>query len=291
MSRSSAAASVADCRPARNEAVEIGRHGLDRRLLQHHLGEPDAIRIGARPAAPRRGPTRQGSVRACRSYQARSAAAEGVGLPLAWRGRLALRAWRASLACGHPGHCGRRAGSWQGPKELRQQWRIRRGRPRRTVAELIGKTLDPLLRKRGLARAELIAWWPDIVGAAYAGRTAPERIRWPRDGKAATLVVRCDPALVAAIRPRDGPRARAAERLFRLSGGRRGEDRAAPDRRRRRPRRRRRRLRARDVPAALQEKLERVDGPLGESLRALASKPSRTIVTTCAFRRRPPCPI
>ena len=26
-------------------------------------------------------------------------------------------------------------------------------------------------------------------------RTAPERIRWPRDGKAATLVVRCDPSL------------------------------------------------------------------------------------------------
>ena len=25
--------------------------------------------------------------------------------------------------------------------------------------------------------------------------TAPERIRWPRDGKAATLVVRCDPSL------------------------------------------------------------------------------------------------
>ena len=65
----------------------------------------------------------------------------------------------------------------------------------KSVAELIGKALDPLVRKRGLARAELIAWWPDIVGAAYAGRTAPERIRWPRDGKAATLVVRCDPAL------------------------------------------------------------------------------------------------
>ena len=65
----------------------------------------------------------------------------------------------------------------------------------KSVAELIGGALDPIARKRGLARAELLAWWPDIVGAAYAGRTAPERIRWPRDGTAATLIVRCDPSL------------------------------------------------------------------------------------------------
>ena len=70
------------------------------------------------------------------------------------------------------------------------------GKPRaKSLAELIGPALDPLVRKRGLARAELISWWPEIVGAAYAGRTAPERIRWPRDGKAATLIVRCDPSL------------------------------------------------------------------------------------------------
>jgi hypothetical protein len=70
------------------------------------------------------------------------------------------------------------------------------GRPAaRPVAELIGPALDPIVRKRGLARAEIISWWPDIVGSAYAAHTAPERIRWPRDGKAATLVVRCDPSI------------------------------------------------------------------------------------------------
>src|SRR5918997_1964335 len=69
----------------------------------------------------------------------------------------------------------------------------------RSVAELISGALDPLVRKRGLARAELIAWWPDIVGPAYAGRTVPERIRWPRDGKAATLFVRCDPSLALQL--------------------------------------------------------------------------------------------
>lgn len=64
----------------------------------------------------------------------------------------------------------------------------------KSVAQLLTATLDPVLRKRGLARAELLAWWPDIVGETYAAHTAPERIRWPRDGKAATLFVRCDPA-------------------------------------------------------------------------------------------------
>ena len=77
---------------------------------------------------------------------------------------------------------------------------IRRDPLRNRVAELIGATLDPIARKRGLARAELISWWPDIVGEAYAGRTVPERIRWPRDGTAATLFVRCDPSLSPAVR-------------------------------------------------------------------------------------------
>lgn len=67
------------------------------------------------------------------------------------------------------------------------------------VAELIGPAIDPLVRKRGLARAELVSWWPEIVGPAYAGRTVPERIRWPRDGRAAILVIRCDPALALQI--------------------------------------------------------------------------------------------
>lgn len=69
----------------------------------------------------------------------------------------------------------------------------------RSVADLIGTAIDPLLRKRGLAKAELIAWWPEIVGPAYAGRTVPERIRWPRDGGAAILVVRCDPSLALQL--------------------------------------------------------------------------------------------
>lgn len=67
------------------------------------------------------------------------------------------------------------------------------------LAELIAPALDPVIRKRGLARAELLAWWPDIVGETYAGRTLPERIRWPRDGRAATLIVKCHPSLALQL--------------------------------------------------------------------------------------------
>lgn len=143
------------------------------------------------------------------------------------------------------------------------------GRPAaKPVAELIGKTLDPLVRKRGLARAEMISWWPEIVGAAYAGRTAPERIRWPRDGKAATLVVRCDPSVAlqfahetARVRERlnsfFGYPAVGAVKIVQQPVGAKAEPQApAP--------------KEKAVPPALTAKLDRVEGSLGESLRALA---------------------
>lgn len=69
--------------------------------------------------------------------------------------------------------------------------RMRTAQP---IAALIGKMIDPVIRARGLARADLLAWWPEIVGAAYADVTVPDRIRWPKDGSAAALFIRCDPA-------------------------------------------------------------------------------------------------
>ena len=138
----------------------------------------------------------------------------------------------------------------------------------KTVAELIGRTLDPLVRKRGLARAELIAWWPDIVGAAYAGRTVPERIRWPRDGKAATLVVRCDPSLslqfaheIDRVRERlnsyFGYPAVAAVKIVQHRVGAEPEPSKVPEI-------------AREIPAGMQDRLARLDGPLKDSMSALA---------------------
>ena len=136
------------------------------------------------------------------------------------------------------------------------------------VAELIGGTLDPIARKRGLARAELLSWWPEIVGAAYAGRTAPERIRWPRDGKAATLIVRCDPSLslqfaheLDRVRERlnsyFGYPAVGAVRIVQHTIGTQRD--VAPKPAIERP-----------IPAATESRIERVEGPLQDSLRALA---------------------
>src|SRR4051812_49319870 len=131
----------------------------------------------------------------------------------------------------------------------------------KALAELIGPALDPLVRKRGLARAELISWWPDIVGEAYAGCTAPERIRWPRDGKAAVLVVRCDPALALQFsyeteRVREGlnvflgSAGVGAVRIAHRPAGPGGAASPGP-------------LREPQLPAALDARLARFDGPLG----------------------------
>ncbi len=135
------------------------------------------------------------------------------------------------------------------------------------LAELIGGSIDPVIRKRGLARTELLAWWPDIVGAAYAGRTAPERIRWARDG-AATLVVRCDPSLALQFaHETDRVRERlnnyfgyAAVGAVRIVQQRVGRDEApAPERRE-----------AAELPEGLRQRLDGFDAPLKESLSALA---------------------
>jgi hypothetical protein len=136
------------------------------------------------------------------------------------------------------------------------------------VAELIGATLDPIARKRGLARAELLSWWPEIVGAAYSGRTAPERIRWPRDGGAATLIVRCDPALSLQFAHETD---RVRERLnayfgypavgaVRIVQQAIGKDQVVPPKI----------GAAKPISATTESRLEAVEGPLKDSLRALA---------------------
>jgi hypothetical protein len=137
----------------------------------------------------------------------------------------------------------------------------------KSVAELIGKSLDPIVKKRGLARAELLTWWPDIVGAEYAGRTIPERIRWPRDGTAATLFVCCDPSLSLQfqheadyVRKRLNsyfgyPAVGAIRIVQRTIGVAEEKPKAPPE-----P----------QIDPALESRLQRFDGPLRESFRALA---------------------
>jgi hypothetical protein len=50
------------------------------------------------------------------------------------------------------------------------------------LAELVGRVLDPVTARRGFGTADLIAAWPEIVGARFAEFTRPERIAWPRGG-------------------------------------------------------------------------------------------------------------
>lgn len=76
--------------------------------------------------------------------------------------------------------------------------RITRARP---LGDLIGASLDKACRRRGFATSDLVADWPEIVGARYAGRVQPLRLDWPRvkggedaEPKPATLVVQTDGA-------------------------------------------------------------------------------------------------
>lgn len=64
---------------------------------------------------------------------------------------------------------------------------------------MLAGILKPVVRKRGLAGADLVMAWRDIAGPQFAECTMPDRIAWPkatafddRNGAApGTLIVRC----------------------------------------------------------------------------------------------------
>jgi hypothetical protein len=64
------------------------------------------------------------------------------------------------------------------------------------LAELVGRILDPVTKKRGFGTTDVIAAWPEIVGQGFADCTRPEKIIWPRgedmEGAPALLVLRVD---------------------------------------------------------------------------------------------------
>lgn len=68
------------------------------------------------------------------------------------------------------------------------------------VADLVVELMKPAARKRGFATVDLVAYWADIVGQAYADCTRPEKLSWPKrleDGgeqgfEPATLTVACE---------------------------------------------------------------------------------------------------
>src|SRR5258705_4761631 len=52
--------------------------------------------------------------------------------------------------------------------------------PTRALGDILSKTLNDAFAKQGFASTELVARWPDIVGAEIAAHSEPEKIQWPR---------------------------------------------------------------------------------------------------------------
>ena len=72
----------------------------------------------------------------------------------------------------------------------------------RPLADLVNRTLDPLVARQGFGESTLLTQWEAIVGARLAAISAPERLNWPPRPKArpegveiqpATLVLRVEP--------------------------------------------------------------------------------------------------
>lgn len=68
----------------------------------------------------------------------------------------------------------------------------------RSVAEIVGKVLEPVIARRAGMTLDLINAWPEIAGEEFAETTRPEKINWPRRAhendpfKPAVLVVACE---------------------------------------------------------------------------------------------------
>jgi len=68
----------------------------------------------------------------------------------------------------------------------------------RSVSEIVGKVLEPVIARRAGMTLDLINAWPEIVGEEFRETTRPEKINWPRRAheddpfKPAVLVVACE---------------------------------------------------------------------------------------------------
>lgn len=68
----------------------------------------------------------------------------------------------------------------------------------RSVAEIVGKVLEPVMARRAGMTLDLIKAWPELVGEEFRETTRPEKINWPRRAheddpfKPAVLVIACE---------------------------------------------------------------------------------------------------
>ncbi len=67
----------------------------------------------------------------------------------------------------------------------------------RPLSELLGATLNDVMKAQGFASTEIISRWPEIVGGEIAAHSEPLKISWPRAvgdeaPEPATLVLRVE---------------------------------------------------------------------------------------------------
>src|SRR5205085_1093287 len=134
--------------PAVREGLEIGPDGLNRRLLQHDLGQPDAVGIAR---LPRKGPPWQAST-----------VTVVPGQEIAGVGTLdRLYSIVEHAASSH------KTSAMQRPRSARP------------LSDLVRPALADALKAQGFAAAEILHRWPEIVGDRLAGHSLPVRILWP----------------------------------------------------------------------------------------------------------------
>lgn len=87
-----------------------------------------------------------------------------------------------------------------GPEGVRLE--KRRGHLRALAAE-VPKIAAPVLGKRGFAEAQLVAQWPDIIGAELARQVTPEKLSFARgDRREGTLRLRVASGLALEVQHR-----------------------------------------------------------------------------------------
>ena len=70
----------------------------------------------------------------------------------------------------------------------------------RSVSEVLGRVLEPVIARRTGMTLDLYRAWPEICGEEFGRTTRPQKIDWPRRAheddpfKPATLVVACEPS-------------------------------------------------------------------------------------------------
>ncbi|MBI1202462.1 MAG: DUF721 domain-containing protein [Rhodopseudomonas sp.] len=64
----------------------------------------------------------------------------------------------------------------------------------RPLSDFLGTTLSGVMKAQGFASSEILARWPEIVGAEIAAHSEPMKINWPRPKNDTGEVDQAEPA-------------------------------------------------------------------------------------------------